>query len=289
MAEDVRGSRTDDGRREPDDEESRHRKFDSGERGHYSRWGRGRDSRWGGGRKYRPDRGDKDGEFGWRGERREYGWLDAPDYTPDRFHLEGPVPRGPSGARRAPASGAPAYAPSSRDESRDRDYSGLSWGLSGGHRQDRDISRTGAGLEAGYASFHRPDAPDRTAVEHWRVPGPHSGKGPRNYQRSDDRIRDDVNDRLTAHGWIDATEIECSVENREVLLTGFVDSRAVKHAAEDVAESVNGVREVRNHLRVRTSVSDHEGVGRTSVLGLTETQTQTPATAPGERPSRTRS
>jgi len=165
----------------------------------------------------------------------------------------------------------------------------VSWGLSGGHRQDRDISRTGAGLEAGYASFHRPEAPDRAAVEHWRVPGPHSGKGPRDYQRSDDRIRDDVNDRLTAHGWIDATDIQCKVENREVVLTGFVDSRAVKRAAEDVAESVDGVREVHNHLRVRTSAPDHEGVGRTSVLGLTESQTQTAATAPDERPSRTRS
>ena len=97
-----------------------------------------------------------------------------------------------------------------------------------------------------------------------------------------------MNDHLTAHGWIDATDTECKVENCEVLLTGFVDSRAAKRAAEDVAESVAGVREVHNHLRVRTSAPDHEGAGRTSVQGLTESQTQTTATAPdrGARPRR---
>ena len=61
-------------------------------------------------------------------------------------------------------------------------------------------------------------------------------------------------------------------------LSGFVDSREAKRAAEDCAEDVPGVREVHNHLRIRTH-ADEGGVGRTSVLGLTEQQTQTPATA----------
>ena len=34
--------------------------------------------------------------------------------------------------------------------------------------------------------------------------GPHAGRGPRGYQRSDDRIRDEVNDRLTADSHVDA-------------------------------------------------------------------------------------
>ena len=76
------------------------------------------------------------------------------------------------------------------------------------------------------------------------------GRGPRNYARSDDRIKEDVNDRLTDDGFLDATEIECSVDNREVTLSGTVDSRQAKRRAEDLAESVSGVTHVQNNLRV---------------------------------------
>jgi hypothetical protein len=112
------------------------------------------------------------------------------------------------------------------------------------------------------------------ASETWRVPGPHTGRGPKGYQRSEERIREDLSDRLTAHGLIDASDVEVRIQGAEVTLVGFVDSRAAKRAAEDLAEDVPGVREVHNQLRVR-SHAEGEGVGRTSVLGLTERETQT--------------
>jgi hypothetical protein len=120
----------------------------------------------------------------------------------------------------------------------------------------------------------RPYGREWRSTETWRVPGPYAGRGPKGYQRSDDRIREDVSDRLTAHGQIDASDIEVRTQAGEVTLVGFVDSRAVKRAAEDLAEDVPGVREVHNQLRVRTHAED-VGVGRTSVLGLTERETQT--------------
>ena len=107
-----------------------------------------------------------------------------------------------------------------------------------------------------------------SSTEGWRVPGPHAGRGPKGYQRTDERIRDEINERLTAHGLIDATDVECRVMNGEVMLTGFVDSRTAKRAAEELAEHVYGVRDVHNELRVRPATHD-EGVGRTGVLGLT--------------------
>ncbi len=140
----------------------------------------------------------------------------------------------------------------------------------------------------------RHGAREWSSVEGWRVPGPHAGRGPRGYQRSDERIREEINDRLTAHGLIDATEVECRVASGEVTLTGFVDSRAAKRAAEDLTEDIHGVREVHNQLRIRSRASDEGGVGRTSVLGLTEAQmqstTQSTAATPADhgRP-RTRS
>jgi hypothetical protein len=80
--------------------------------------------------------------------------------------------------------------------------------------------------------------------------GPYAGRGPKGYQRSDARIHEDVCDRLTDHPQIDASEIEVEVQHGEVTLTGTVDSRYVKRLAEDVAETVSGVTDVHNRLRV---------------------------------------
>jgi hypothetical protein len=81
--------------------------------------------------------------------------------------------------------------------------------------------------------------------------GEYRGKGPIGYKRSDDRIRDDVNDTLTDNGMVDASEIEVSVENCEVTLTGTVNSKRDKRLAEDLAESVSGVSHIENRLRVK--------------------------------------
>lgn len=80
--------------------------------------------------------------------------------------------------------------------------------------------------------------------------GPFTGVGPRGYQRSDDRIREDVCELLARHGQLDASNIEVTVQNGEVTLTGFVDSRWAKREAEDVADEAGGVSDVHNQLRV---------------------------------------
>jgi hypothetical protein len=81
--------------------------------------------------------------------------------------------------------------------------------------------------------------------------GRHAGRGPKGYRRSDDRIREDVNDRLTAHPDIDASEIEVRVQSGEVTLTGVVEDRRTKRMAEDAIEDVTGVDDVHNQLKVR--------------------------------------
>jgi len=80
--------------------------------------------------------------------------------------------------------------------------------------------------------------------------GGHAGRGPKGYQRSDDRIREDVSDRLMADDQLDASDIEVQVRNAEVTLTGTVEDRWAKRRAEDLAEQVMGVRDVMNQLRV---------------------------------------
>ncbi|HEX6965655.1 MAG TPA: BON domain-containing protein [Gemmatimonadaceae bacterium] len=88
----------------------------------------------------------------------------------------------------------------------------------------------------------------------------YAGRGPRNYRRADDRIEDDINDRLTAHPWIDATDIEVDVADGVVSLTGTVNSRDAKYAAEELSETVYGVDEVENLLRVQPA--GQQGAGR---------------------------
>ena len=78
----------------------------------------------------------------------------------------------------------------------------------------------------------------------------HAGRGPRNYRRADERIRDDISDLLTDNAWVDASDIEVQVEQGEVTLSGTVESRRTKRIAEDIAESVSGVKDVHNRLRV---------------------------------------
>lgn len=83
----------------------------------------------------------------------------------------------------------------------------------------------------------------------------HRGKGPKNYNRSDQRILEDVNDRLSDDPFVDATEIEVTVSNGEVTLVGMVEDRGSKRRAEDLADSVSGVKNVEN--RLRAGISSH--------------------------------
>ncbi|HYG70078.1 MAG TPA: BON domain-containing protein, partial [Anaeromyxobacteraceae bacterium] len=76
------------------------------------------------------------------------------------------------------------------------------------------------------------------------------GRGPKGYRRSDDRIHDEVCERIARAG-VDADEVEVKVEKGEVTLTGTVRDRSDKWRLEDVADDVFGVEDVNNQLRVR--------------------------------------
>lgn len=78
----------------------------------------------------------------------------------------------------------------------------------------------------------------------------HRGSGPQNYARSDERILDDVCDRLTEDRYVDARNVTVTVQDCEVTLDGTVASKAAKRRAEDCTDAVSGVRHVQNNLRV---------------------------------------
>jgi len=122
------------------------------------------------------------------------------------------------------------------DESGDRWRSGVG-DLNRRFDIDRGWNATSGGGTSGYGNTTRGQS--------------HFGKGPKGYVRSDERIREDVCDRLSDDDEVDASEITVTVKNAEVLLEGVVLDRRSKHRAEDIAESVSGVKDVSNHLRAR--------------------------------------
>lgn len=81
----------------------------------------------------------------------------------------------------------------------------------------------------------------------------HRGHGPKDYVRSDERIRDDANDKLTDDWRVDASNITVSVKDGEVTLNGTVASREAKRRAEDVVDDISGVKHVQNNLRVQAA------------------------------------
>ena len=112
-------------------------------------------------------------------------------------------------------------------------------GEGGGHpRYDRDMSRSYG--EGG------------SGVPRWSSQGEQTfrGRGPRDYKRSDDRIREDVCDQLTEDHEVDASNITIRVDKGEVTLEGTVDDRRVKWMAEEIASRCSGVVDVHNHLRI---------------------------------------
>jgi osmotically-inducible protein OsmY len=87
------------------------------------------------------------------------------------------------------------------------------------------------------------------------------GRGPKGYQRSDARIHEEVCDRLT-YSDVDAENVEVTVANGEVTLSGSVRDRWDKRRAEDLAEEVGGVREVHNSIRVARA---DRGIGQSEI------------------------
>jgi len=123
------------------------------------------------------------------------------------------------------------------------------------------------------SSFFGDDDAARRNQRDERYAGQHGGRGPKDYKRSDDRIREDVNDRLTDDPHVDATEISVAVKDGEVTLSGTVQHRQDKRRAEDIAERCSGVKHVQNNIRVHDRNYDAQiaQAGSSSTQGSTAT------------------
>ncbi|MBN8609100.1 MAG: BON domain-containing protein [Deltaproteobacteria bacterium] len=93
-----------------------------------------------------------------------------------------------------------------------------------------------------------------------------SGKAPKNYTRSDERLREEICDALanSGHDW---SEVEVQVSSGEVTLTGTVADRSEKLHAEHMADAVRGVNEVTNQLKIkRPEAGDSRSASKSSSM-----------------------
>jgi|GEM_PF-6812003 len=79
--------------------------------------------------------------------------------------------------------------------------------------------------------------------------GARKGSAPKNYKKSDDRISDDLCEKLMHQG-LDCSGVEVSVKEGIVTLTGEVCERNDKHRIEQIAADISGVNDVENQLRM---------------------------------------
>lgn len=76
-------------------------------------------------------------------------------------------------------------------------------------------------------------------------------RGDHEHHRHDQAIEDDISHILSQHRNIDGRDIDVSVSEGIVTLTGFVPERRMRYIAEDLSITCFGVIDVNNHLRVR--------------------------------------
>ena len=190
-------------------------------------------------------RGDDRGPYGGR-------FPDGPGYDPGYGRNYGAPDPGMTGL----GMGMSSYPPSFGMEHERRSQGGDGW--RGGSDERGFFERAGDEIASWFG--------DEEASRRREMDAGHRGRGPRNYSRSDDRIREDVSERLTDDPRLDATDIEVSVSGGEITLSGTVDSRFAKRHAEDLAEGCSGVRHVQNNLRVTDRHPDAGRIGGSGPL-----------------------
>lgn len=132
-------------------------------------------------------------------------------------------------------------------------YGQYGYGYGPRHSEEAPIgmgSATGNLGRSGYGAGYQ-DRGQRFGQESRGMRGAgYQGRGPRNYIRSDERITEELNERLTDDADIDASDITVRVSDGLVTLEGTVGDRWMKHRAEDIADSCSGVKDVSNTIRV---------------------------------------
>ncbi len=76
-------------------------------------------------------------------------------------------------------------------------------------------------------------------------------RGPKGYTRSDERITEDISERLWRAEFIDSSDVTVEVREGVAVLSGTVPERWMRHEIENIADSCMGVQDIENNIRVQ--------------------------------------
>ncbi|AQV98900.1 BON domain-containing protein [Cupriavidus necator] len=203
--------------------------------------------------------------------------------------------RNDRGSRSRPEPQRRERAPAQRMRDESRGSGSEDWGQEWGEdwRGERgygaaDIGGAGHPYSGGYGGYRSEERESGYGYRDEGRFGPrgHRAVGPKGYRRSDERVREDVCERLAMNPYVDVGEVSVEVANGVVTLDGTVRERREKYVAEEIADAVFGVTEVDNHLRVQrqpgTAWAAGSEVGGDDSAGASGT-----ASASGTSPDRT--
>lgn len=137
----------------------------------------------------------------------------------------------------------------------------------------QQFGQYGGGFYGGYGGQQYPGGMEgRTRTQR---------RGPKGYKRSDERIRDDICERLMYRDDLDVENVSIEVKEGRVRLDGEVPERRMKHEIEDICDSVFGVQDVENNIRVKRGLLS-------SLFGSEESEEQKASGTQSGATSRTR-
>ncbi|HSV01806.1 MAG TPA: BON domain-containing protein [Phenylobacterium sp.] len=114
----------------------------------------------------------------------------------------------------------------------------------------------------GYGASHAPSDyrawMDPRAEAQGPQAGPHAGKGPKGWTRSDARLKEQVSEALMQDRLLDARGVEVEVEGGVVTLNGSVAAPSGVRLAETIVRRCGGVKAVTNNLAVQAPATPDE-------------------------------
>jgi osmotically-inducible protein OsmY len=115
--------------------------------------------------------------------------------------------------------------------------------------------------------------------QQWGSPGgQRMRRGPKGYKRSDERLKEDISERLMQSGHIDPSEVTVEVQNGKVTLEGTVPERRMKHQIEDLVDDCPGVQDIDNRVRVsrgESGATSESGTASSGTFGAATTGSRT--------------
>jgi osmotically-inducible protein OsmY len=148
---------------------------------------------------------------------------------------------------------------------RESDYSGRGSqrGMYGGQFESSGYAGTGYGGNEWGSPYGRSGSMGQGMSQH---------RGPKGWKRTDERLKEDICERLYNTQHIDSSDVTVEVKDGKVALEGSVPQRGMKHALEDLIDACPGVTDIDNRVRVSQGGSQLGQSGASAMGGSTSGQ-----------------